>query len=291
MSVATWPVSKHSVHIFSEATFLYSIYEPTTIDGDQGSCVRWTVGQSSDVNGVSTDLDSEDAHTNHRFHHWRSINSWCSSIVIDGMNAHRSVIDKPVSELLASCQVFNKVSLKFPRYHMCNSPILEPEVVILSWSTVRKGMATAGNHGHAQINAVTVKICGPFHPGILIPQPIISLKNFGCQAITNKYTCVQYTFTCIHIGTHTYSTCVVLPFAHYFMVCLSRHWDGSSAPQAKFLDQLWKMNLVNIVDTHAYIDDHSGIVLHAYMFIYIHVCPAYTGQSSAGENSVCCHGY
>ena len=30
---------------------------------------------------------------------------------------------------------------------------------------VRKGMAMAENHGHAQINVVTVKIRGPFHPG------------------------------------------------------------------------------------------------------------------------------
>ena len=46
------------------------------------------------------------------------------------------------------------------------------------------------------------------------------------------------------------------------------------------------MNLANIVATHAYIDDHSGIAPH--------VCSQYTGQSSAGvKNSihVCCHGY
>ena len=61
MTVAMWPVSKHSVHIFSEASFSYSIYEPTTIDSDRGSCLCLTVGQSSSVHGLSIDLDSEDA--------------------------------------------------------------------------------------------------------------------------------------------------------------------------------------------------------------------------------------
>ena len=104
MSVATWPVSKHSVpFFFSETTFSYSIYEPPTIDGDRGSCVRLTVGQSSSVHrlsnmDVNTHRTWQRGRTNHRFHRWRSINSWCSSIVIDGMNAHRSAIDEPVSE-------------------------------------------------------------------------------------------------------------------------------------------------------------------------------------------------
>ena len=41
------------------------------------------------------------------------------------------------------------------------------------------------------------------------------------------------------------------------------------------------MNLVNIIDTHAYIDDHSGIVLHTRSSTSMCVLPAYTGQSSA----------
>ena len=60
-------------YFFSEATFSYSIYEPTTVDGDRGLCVCLTVGQSNSVHGLSTDLDSEDAHTNHRFHCWQLI--------------------------------------------------------------------------------------------------------------------------------------------------------------------------------------------------------------------------
>ena len=38
-------------------------------------------------------------------------------------------------------------------------------------------------------------------------------------------------------------------------------------PLAKLLDWLWKMNVLNIVGTHAYIDDHSGMVC-----VHVHPC-------------------
>ena len=87
----------------------------------------------------------------------------------DRQNECSQIGDRRASErmsyLLASCQVFNKVLLKLPRYHACNSPILAPEVVILLRSMARKGVATAANHGYAWINAVNTKIRSPFHPG------------------------------------------------------------------------------------------------------------------------------
>ena len=104
MSVAMWLVSKHSVHFFSKTTFSYLIYELPTIDGDRGLCVCLTVGQSSSVHGLSNmDVNMhrtwQQGCTNPIPRNcWRSINSRCSLIMIDGMNAHRSVIDEPVSE-------------------------------------------------------------------------------------------------------------------------------------------------------------------------------------------------
>ena len=77
------------------------------------------------------------------------------SVERDGMNAHRSAIDEPVSDRTNSLQVFNKVSLKLPQYHVCNSLIF---AVILSRSNGKKRRGYGWNHGHARINAVTVII-------------------------------------------------------------------------------------------------------------------------------------
>ena len=174
MSVATWPVlrtrsmSLQPSMVIEVCTCIWQLAR-TVVSMDSP---MWT--------WIRADLDSE----NHQLHCWQSLNSHCSSVVIDRMNAHRSAINEPVGKRANCLQAIRYLTRCHWNY--CGTTRVTHrfsrlKVVILSRSTVRKGVATVGNHSHAQINAVTVKIRSPFYPGGNNAAPTINRWCTGCN--------------------------------------------------------------------------------------------------------------